>query len=208
MKKIGTGIALAGLLLTGLVALVAGQDAGLGRLQPLLVDLQQAVPIEVSFVLQGAEPQTVTVPMTLDLHLQVGLSSSLTPVVSVGPVGPALVSVSQLAAQTEPLQDNSGLLYTVELFEGIELVQLRTDADFADEMQLIGEVRNVSDEEMQAFRVNFVVTIYDEDGRILDAATGYPTLQVIRPGQTSPFTILTQAPMAQVGRYLIQFDSD
>lgn len=193
------------LLAVGLVFLVFGQEEGVGRLQPLLVDVSQAVPVEVTFVTEG---QTVTVPMSLDVRLQVGLSSALTPVVSVGPVGPALVSVSELLAQGEPLVDNSGIVYEVEVAEGIEIVQLRSDADFAGEMELTGEVRNVSDEDVESFRVQLVVTVYDGDGRILDAATGYPTLQVLKAGQTSPFMILTQAPMGEVARYFVQFGGE
>ena len=111
MKRFFVGIVLAGLFVAALVAVVAGQDGPLGRLQPLLVDVSQAVPVEVSFVVEGTEPQTVTVPMTLDVRLQVGLSSSLTPVVSVGPVGPALVR-TQLESDVWH-EDALGLRYQI-----------------------------------------------------------------------------------------------
>ena len=50
----------------------------------------------------------VTVPMVLDINLQIGLSSALTPEVTIGEVTPARVAVSALAAQGEALVDGAG----------------------------------------------------------------------------------------------------
>jgi hypothetical protein len=45
MYRLWTGIALAAVLVVGLVAVVASQSGPLGRLQPLLIDVEQNVPV-------------------------------------------------------------------------------------------------------------------------------------------------------------------
>jgi hypothetical protein len=188
--SIGAGIALA-------------QSPALGRLQPLLVDIQQQIPVDVTFVIDSAEPQTVTVPMALDLNIQIGLSSTMTPVVSVAATGPALVSVSQLQATGQPLIDNSDLTYEIEPVEGVEVLQIRSGPDYAENIELVGELRNTSNQTLSS--VQIIVTFYDADGAIMDVNTGYLALDDIETGKTGPFTVgLGGAPFADVGRYLIQ----
>lgn len=198
------------ILLLALVAIlsisagvVLAQSPALGRLQPLLVDIQQQVPVDVTFVIDSAQPQTVTVPMALDLNLQIGLSSTMTPVVSVAATGPALVSVSQLQATGQPLIDNSELIYEIEPVEGVEVLQIRSGPDYAENIELVGELRNTSNQTLSS--VQIVVTFYNTDGAIMDVNTGYLALDDVETGKTSPFSVgLGTAPLADVGRYLIQ----
>jgi hypothetical protein len=163
------------------------------------------VPVEVSFVLGESDPQTVTVPMSLDVRLQVGLSSALTPVITVGKVGPALVSVSELMAAGEPLKDNRGIVYEIDEEDTVEIIQLRADANSEKELNITGEVRNVFDSVLKNYEVELVLTAYDVEGRILAIASGYAKLDM-KPGETSPFVIGTRIPIQDVGRYLIQVD--
>lgn len=200
------GMIVGALLAVGLVFVVFGQEGGMGRLQPFLVDITQAVPVEVSFVVEGSEPQTVTVPMTLDLHLQVGLSSALTPVVSVGAVGPALVSVSQLLAEGEPLIDNEGLPYQLEPADGVEIIQWRVSEDYAGDFEALGELRN-TDAKRDLESLEFVVSLYDEAGNLLGVHSGYMTLDTVATDGTSPFRVTSSTPMEDVARYLVQLEA-
>ena len=200
MKKIWAGIGLAGLLLAGLVAVVAGQGSGVGRLQPLLVDVQQAVPVEVSFVVEGAEPQTVTVPMTLDLHLQVGLSSSLTPVISVGPVGPALVR-TQLESDVW-YEDGLGLRY--QIAQEVDWVTISEWTAYTkdDYLEIAGELRNEG--EVRFSLVEFVLRLYDASDKLVSVENGTMSGRFIDPGQSGRFKFTFYIDPADVAWYRVE----
>jgi peptide/nickel transport system substrate-binding protein len=55
-------------------------------------------------------------------------------------------------------------------------------------MHVLGEIRNDSDSAMGNILIN--ITFYDRDGNILDQYQRVPALQVINPGDSSPFEIL------------------
>lgn len=55
-------------------------------------------------------------------------------------------------------------------------------------MHVLGEIRNDSDSAMRNILIN--ISFYDREGNILDQYQRVPTLQVINPGDSSPFEIL------------------
>lgn len=204
--KITFGLLLLVVVLSASAGFALAQEGALGRLQPLLIDIQQQVPVEVTFVLDTTEPQTVTVPMALDLNLQIGLSSTMTPVVSVAATGPALVSVSQLLAEGQPLTDNEDIPYQIEGAEGIEIIQWRVAEDYAANFGALGELRNL-DEKRDLGAVELIVSLYDSQGNLLGVNSGYMQLDTVEPGGTSPFRLLTTTPLEDVARYLVQVEA-
>jgi len=101
------GLVVATALLGSMV--VFGQaDELVGRLRPLIVNIEQEVPVMAEVPLQTeAGLITATVPMTLNLSLKVSLSGALTPVLTVADTAPAITV-------TEAGQDNTALAPAVQ----------------------------------------------------------------------------------------------
>jgi len=55
-------------------------------------------------------------------------------------------------------------------------------------MHILGEIRNDSDSAMKNVRI--MISFYDKEGNLLDQYQRTPALQVINPGESSPFEIL------------------
>lgn len=200
------GVAFVSITLTVLV--VAGQTDGpiLARLQPLLVDIQQRLPISVTVAipLEEGNIQTVTMPIELDLKLQISLSSTLTPVISVLPSSPTLITISELLAHGEPLHDNNKIIYEIEAPEEIEVIQLRSDPNYAKDIEITGEIRNKSEESLQSYQIKLVLTLYNAEGGILGTSMSFPNLDPILIDQISPFTISEDVPLKDVARFRLQ----
>ena len=194
------------LLFVVVLSITAGmalaQDVPLGRLQPLLVDIQQQIPVDVTFVIDGSEPQTVTVPMALDLNLQISLSSTMTPVITLAATNPAIVTVSQMQAEGSPLTDNSDLPFAIEVVDGVEILQLRSGPDYWDGFELIGEIRNTTEKTLTS--LSLIVTTYDADGAIMDVTFGGMQMDQVAAGKTSPIQASVQTPFVDVASYLVQ----
>jgi hypothetical protein len=209
MKRITLAVVVGALLLASLVMAVSAQQGDvLARVQPLLVTIQQQVPVSVtlSIPLDDGEVQTVTVPMALDLNLEIALSSTMSPVVSVGAAAAGVV-VSDLPADVS--EDNNGIAFEVETVGDVELVQVRSDPDYWENFSLTGEIRNTGDEAVETYSVRITLTVYDEDGKILDTFTVSPSFGPIGAGQSSPFDVaLSDTAMEDVGRYRLQISLD
>ena len=208
MRKLLVSVLVSTLLLAGLGLAVYGQagDQLAALAGPLVVDVRQQVPVDVTLATSvGATgTQTVTVPMVLDLNLQIGLSSALTPAVTIGEVTPARVTVSALAAQGEALVDGAGIEYNIEAPETLEIIQIQSGADSSGDFKLIGELRNIGDEALEY--QSFAVSLYDADGTLIGVESTYAELEEIAPGQTSPFTLITFTPVDEVASYFVQAD--
>lgn len=213
MKRLVVVFSIAALLVISLLGGIAlGQGGGegdvLARLQPLLVRVQQSVPMSVTLGVQvsATETLTVTVPAVVDVDVSIRLDSTMTPVVEAKPAGPALVTVSDLLAAGEPLIDNNGVPYEVEVPDGIEIVQWLTDWDFADDWSALGELRNV-DEAKSLSSLFFYVTLYDADGVMLESSLGVMSMDNVEPGGTSPFDVMSSTQFEDVARYLVQVEA-
>lgn len=101
MKRLRMSLLLAAVLLIGLVWGVSGPTLAkplhitLASLHPLLVEIQQEVPVSITFdVPEGATAgDTVIVPAMLELHLRLRLSETGVTTVTVAAAEPASVTV-------------------------------------------------------------------------------------------------------------------
>ncbi len=69
--------------------------------------------------------------------------------------------------------------------------------DFLDELgdlHVVGEVHNDSTDNVDEIRVRMI--FYDEDGNILEESTGSPLLDLLVPGQRTPFAVTWRDPGA------------
>lgn len=80
MKRVWTGLALAGTLVLLLAVTVGAQQSDLlaGLVQPLIVDVEQAIPVDVQLAvpLEDGETMTVTTPITVTVALQIQIDGA------------------------------------------------------------------------------------------------------------------------------------
>lgn len=208
----------AGLVL-GLLAILGmgiaiGQEDGqaqsiLARIKPMLVQIEQSVPITVTIEVPTSETETttLTVPAVVDLNMQISIADAVSSTVQVIEVtNPALITVSELLETGGNLVDNNDIPYTVENAEGVELIQWITEENSMGWTTITGELRN-TDGEHNIDSVKLTATLYDADGKLLDVISGYAALETITPGQTSPFELYsTDIDFSELGQYLVQIE--
>lgn len=206
-RLLGTGFG--ALLLTGaFVAGVSSQDRTatevLARLQPLLVGVQQSVPVSVTLVVPVgvSGTQTVTVPAVVDVNVQIRLDSTLTPTVLVAPSVPT-VAVQALASD-DWYEDNEGYRYRLSFEdEGeVEILEWTVYEDQAGDFTVAGEYRNTGDE--RSSKVDFVLRFYDEDEKIVDIESTWGP--GIDPGETGRFEINPYVDMGTFATYAVEVD--
>lgn len=202
--KLIAGVTITISLLVGLFAVVAVAQDVVRLTTPLLVDVRQSVPVTLTLAVPSASGvQTVTAPLSLDVALQVSLSGVVSPVVAITSTSAAaLVSVSELLAQGEPLTDALGIPYTIEAADSIEVVQLKAADNYG--FEIIGELRNLSEDTINDYDIDAVLTLYDADGAILAIRDGMLGLSSVDSGQTTPVQFVTSADVDDIGRYLVQ----
>ena len=173
-----------------------GQDDGqvqnlLARIKPMLVQIEQTIPITLTIEVPISETETttLTVPAVVDLNLEISIADTVSSSVQVVSVtNPALVTVSELLETGGNLVDNNDIPYTVENAEDVELIQWVTEENSIEWTTITGELRNTN-EERSIDSVKITATLYDSDGKLLDVISGYSSLETIVPGQTSPFEL-------------------
>lgn len=200
--KLKTIIALLAIVALSITAGVAlAQSPALGRLQPLLVDIQQQVPVDVTFVLDTTDPQTVTVPMALDLNLQISLSSTMTPVVSVAPSAPII----QISAPTpdQLTTDALGITYIVAQQPAIEITEWTAFTGQSGNLQIAGEFK-ITPDAPSFDNPEFVLRLYGPENRLLDVVNDTVPMYDPRPGDTSRFKIITYIDASNIDNYTVE----
>lgn len=210
VRKWLLGSLLALVLVSGLVTVLFAQGVPTrSRLRPFVVDIQQTIPVDL--ILSSPDLQRgdlkLTVPSEVDIHLTVEVrpDGSVSPTVQVGRVSPPLITVSELLESGDALTDNLGLTYQVESDPEIEIIQWVVGENYSGNFKLTGEIRNRTDgATIEKYDLDIVVTLYDTEGRILEAANGYLSLGELDPDATSPFDVSSSTELESVGRYLVQ----
>lgn len=183
----------------GLAVAQSGTFAGLA--QPVIVTVEQAVPVEVVLALPQEDGTVLdmTAPLTVGVSLQVKIDG--TGVVAVDAVGDSEAAVT-VATDDAALVDGEGRAYTVDLPADIDLVQIESQENELGELAVIGEVQNTGAAALEY--VEIVGTFYDEEGVIVWTESTYLDLEIVEPGQSSPFRMLLSVPAADVASYRIQ----
>ena len=183
----------------GLAVAQSGTFAGLA--QPVIVTVEQAVPVEVVLALPQEDGTVLdmTAPLTVGVSLQVKIDG--TGVMAVDAVDDSKAAVT-VAADDAALVDGEGRAYTVDLPADIDLVQIESQENELGELAVIGEVQNTGAAALEY--VEIVGTFYDEEGVIVWTESTYLDLEIVEPGQSSPFRMLLSVPAADVASYRIQ----
>lgn len=202
MRKVLYICAVAAVLTIAVAGLAVAQSGAFaGLAQPVIVTVEQAVPVEIVLALpqEDGTMLDVTAPLTVGVSLQVKIDG--TGVVAVDAVGDSEAAVT-VAADDAALVDGEGRAYTVDLPAGIDLVQIESQENELGELAVIGEVQNTGTAALEY--VEIVGTFYDEEGVIVWTESTYLDLEIVEPGQSSSFRMLLSVPAADVASYRIQ----
>lgn len=197
MRRVGlAAVAAVVLLLVGSLIALA-QSSQLRLLQPAVVTVQEAAPVQVTLGgIVGGQQVTLTAPMTVNVAVQVRLEGG-------GVVVAASAAPAQaVAASTATVQnDTRGLPYRVDVGAPFALTQVASTANSLGWISIVGEIKNTGPDTLQY--VKALVTFY-KDGKIVQVGEGYSKLDRIAPGQSAPFEVATTVPAEQVNAYTVQ----
>jgi len=206
MKRIAFLLTVLALLVTATAAVALAQtNLVASMLNPLIVTIEEEVPVEVTVAtaLGDGVVVTSTVPITVGVSLAVTIAGDGVVTMEAGEAVGAGVEVEAIPAGEEMI-DNSGLSYTLEIADHLELVQLTTTEDSLDDLDIIGEIRNLDDDPVE--RIRITITLYDHDGNMLDVHNGSMANSEIAPGMSGPFTTYISTDFDDVGSYRIQIE--
>lgn len=201
------GFVLAVALLSS-VALFAKDNPLTALLHPIVIDIHQQAPVTASVLVPGAEGNmiTATVPLTVNVALQVSVAGIFSPTVT-GQSEPA-VSVSvpaPVAPAADELLDAAGIPYSLELPVGIELLNVQSGEVGMGSFQLVGQLRNDTDDSLKYTKI--IVSLYDANDQLLNVETGFTQLTEVPAGKTSPFKVLSlMVDATDVHRYEVQVE--
>jgi hypothetical protein len=195
----------AALLLVGSLVVLA-QAGPLRLLQPAVVTISQAAPVQVTLGgIVGGQQVTLTAPMTMNVAVQVRLegSGAVVTASAVQAAQPAQAAASTGASAGPVLSDPRGVAYRVDVAAPFQLMQVSSAVNVFDSASVVGEIRNAGTQEMQF--VKAVVTFY-RDGKIVQVGEGYTKLDRLAPGQSSPFEVMTRLDISDFNAYTVQAD--
>jgi hypothetical protein len=181
----------------------------LAPLTPLLVDIQQTVPVTLTFTV---DDQLVTVPAAVDvaLSVQIRADGSVSPTLRVGETDAPAVTVAPLdptatpAAESPAAQvDPNGVPYSVEISEGLVLEQINSPG-YLGRFSVAGVIRNHTGQDLEAFEVRLSVATYDQDGQLIAITPGFLQVESLRDRGSGSFIIMTMEHATDVARYAIQ----
>lgn len=197
------------LLFTGLAAAQTGAFAGLA--QPLLVTIDQAVPVDVTVAIPQADDTTITatVPLTVGISLQVKIDGAT--VVAVEPIAaePATVTAETVADEPEGMTedgqtvDAAGIPYALQAPDDLIITQVTSKESFTG-ASIVGQIENVGDK-----TYSFIVLsapLYDANGVLLDVGSGAASATNLAPGEKTTFTVLITVPYADIASYELQIE--
>ncbi len=211
MSRVLSGIGLAFALVVLLVVTAAAQSGALaGLVQPLVVNVEQAVPVDITLAipLESGEIVTVTTPITVGVALQVKIDGAqVVAVTTLGDAAEPAVTVAEPVADdsaaTDDMTDNAGLAYTAQMEDGMSIVQIGSKALF-DNFQIFGQLRNDSDQTYKYISIG--VSLYDADGKLIDTTAGLPRSSTLAPGDTTIFEAPSMVDAANVASYELQIE--
>jgi hypothetical protein len=195
--------------LAGIAVAQSGALAGLA--QPVIINIEQLVPVDVTLAIPQDDGSviTTTAPLTVGVSLQIKIDGNH--VVAVAPAAeaePAEVAVATEepapAAEDEEtggLVDLSGIPYEVRATDGIVIKQVRSKAVLSM-TQLIGEIENQTDEPLKYLTMS--INFYDANGDLLDLGMGVATSDTIEPGGESGFQATANVDLNDVASYVIE----
>lgn len=217
MKRFALVVGLVLVLVAVVVVTAVAQSGALaGLVQPVVVNIEQAVPVEITLAvpLESGDVVTVTTPITVGVALQVKIDGAQ--VVAVASLGDAAEPVvTTEAGQTEDagaaaadagaLVDNAGMAYAVQGPEGINIIQVGHKDQFG-KFAIFGQIRNDSDKPIKYMSIG--VSLYDDDGNLIDTTAGLPRATTLAPGDTTIFEAPSMLASGAVASYDLQIEGN
>ena len=209
MKRTIIAAAVASLVIIGVaLTAIAQSDTLAGLLNPLVVKIQQTVPIEltVATAQEDGSVITSTVPLTVGVDLGITIQGArLMSVVAAEAPDNVTVAVQPVGPDSD-LVDDFGIPYTLEGAEGVKVLSLRsTQPSYNSSLHILGEVQNENDEDQ---RIEIRITVYATDGRVLEATSTYPQTTPLPAADKSAFQLMTTTDVEAIEEYRLQVISD
>lgn len=193
-------IAFALLLLSGIF--VAAQSTQLNMLQPAVVNVTQAVPVNVTLGgIVGGQMVTLTAPMTVNVALQIRLEGRGATVTTAGQAAPAQAAQPAAASSGTVFNDTRGIPYKTDVPAPFALTQVASNVNSLDMLEVVGEIKNAGTSPMRF--VEAIVTFY-KDGKIVNVSSGFTMVSELAPGQSAPFKVMTTLKGDLVNAYTVQ----
>lgn len=181
------GIAFLALLVVTLPAIA---QEGQAVLEPLVIKVEQQVPAQAEVQIPDGNGGTTsaTIPLTLDVALQVKIQGDEVSLTGTGEMPEAIVSVAEGPVETT---DMAGVKVTIENQAGVSVLQINSrdmlGGFYAEGIVINGSERTVSAAELAA-------TFYNAAGEVLGYQTGQlgftgMGLDKVPPGAMAPFII-------------------
>ncbi|HRW50910.1 MAG: FxLYD domain-containing protein [Actinobacteria bacterium] len=198
------------LFLIGLAAAQTGSFAGLG--QPILVTIEQAVPVDVTVAIPQADDTvvTATVPLTIGVNLQIKIDGAsvvaVEPAADAEPVvvaAEAVVDEQESASDDGQLLDAAGIPYAVQAPDDLVITQVTSKSTF-NSTSIVGQIENVGDQTYSFIMLS--APLYDANGVLLDVGGGAASTSELAPGKKTAFTILATVPYGDVASYELQIE--
>lgn len=199
------GVALALVVLLFSAVAIGQATTPLARLQPLLLEVAQSVPLTLTIAVPSSptETITVTVPAVVDLNIAIRLTSGLTPVVEVAPAVPAKVTVSVPITGQENI-DDLGIPYTmIQGDKDIWVAEWTTFESEYGQLTISGEV--VVQPDARSFNsVDFVIRLFNDKGKLLDVEDGSAFFGISKPGDSQRFKISGFTDTKDIDHYTVE----
>jgi hypothetical protein len=206
-------VAALGLIVLAVVSIAVAQDGVLANLvQPTVVTIEQAVPVNITLALPQEDGSviTATAPITVGISLQVKIDGQgVVAVTTASEASPAKVTTEAVTTEAAAdsaagkLVDLSGIPYAVETDATVAITQVRSKTMIGGSMtQLVGELENTGTATLDYVLMS--VNFYDADGNLLDIGSGAATTQNLAAGKTSGFQVIAPVDYKQVASYTIE----
>lgn len=185
-------------------AVAFGQiDSFVGRLRPVVVDIDQEVPVLADVPIQTDDGVvTTTIPMTLNLALRVSLSSALTPVITVKETMPEVTVIEP----DKKLVDDLGIAYTFEIDSpDLTVTEWTVFFDTRDYFHIAGEVYLVPAAE-PVTEVQVLVRFYNSDGGIIEVEDIGDVGYNLNPGSSNRIEALVNINPKFIDHYTVEFE--
>ena len=181
---------------------------------PVVVNIAQEVPVDVTLALPQSDGATLTttVPLTVGIALQVKISGAgVVDVTLAGEPAPAAINAGQeeSAAPSAPegqLIDASGIPYQVQSPDGLVVLQSVMKTTILG-TELNGQLENQSATDFRF--VTLSIALYDADNVLIDVVSAYGASSELVAGKKTTFSSISiDAPLESIARYEIQVEGD
>lgn len=200
--------AIALVLLVGALAFAQGSPLA-GLAQPIVINIEQAVPVDVTLALPQADGTvvTATAPITVGVALQIKLDSTqVVAVTKPETTTNATVSADAMANQVDSLglpwrlAESTDPLIEIASWEGYQ----NQDDKFA----VVGRLKNL-DQKRKFSLAEITIRFFDADGNMIDVSDGSASGHWVEPGEYTNFEFDTYTDLADVASYTVEiFGSD